>query len=72
MKDWLLKNIIPDYITEELRETQRYSRNLKNVGVIFASISNFYDFYEEQFEVRSGSLTRADAVAYALSSHQRS
>ena len=52
MKDWLLKNIIPDYITEELRETQRYSRNLKNVGVIFASISNFYDFYEEQFEVR--------------------
>ncbi|XP_074650513.1 adenylate cyclase type 9-like [Tubulanus polymorphus] len=48
--DWLLHNIIPDYISDQLKETSKYSRNHKDVGVIFASICNFDEMYDESFE----------------------
>lgn len=48
--DWLLGSIIPRHVIAELQEEKLYSRNYENVGVIFASIVNFEDFYEENFE----------------------
>lgn len=48
--DWLLESIIPKHVINELEEEKLYSRNYENVGVIFASIVNFGDFYEENFE----------------------
>ncbi|XP_043945269.1 adenylate cyclase type 9 [Protopterus annectens] len=48
--DWLLRNIIPFHVAEQLKVSQSYSKNHDNVGVIFASIVNFSEFYEENFE----------------------
>uniref|UniRef100_A0A8C1YHY4 Adenylate cyclase type 9 n=1 Tax=Cyprinus carpio TaxID=7962 RepID=A0A8C1YHY4_CYPCA len=48
--DWLLRNIIPIHVAEQLKVNQSYSKNHDNVGVIFASIVNFSEFYEESFE----------------------
>ncbi|XP_071002193.1 adenylate cyclase type 9-like [Oncorhynchus clarkii lewisi] len=48
--DWLLRNIIPIHVAEQLKVTQSYSKNHGNVGVIFASIVNFSEFYEESYE----------------------
>lgn len=48
--DWLLRNIIPFHVAEQLKVTQSYSKNHDNVGVIFASIVNFSEFYEESYE----------------------
>ncbi|XP_026053925.1 adenylate cyclase type 9 isoform X1 [Carassius auratus] len=48
--DWLLRNIIPIHVSEQLKVNQSYSKNHDNVGVIFASIVNFSEFYEESFE----------------------
>uniref|UniRef100_A0A8C2G9P9 adenylate cyclase n=1 Tax=Cyprinus carpio TaxID=7962 RepID=A0A8C2G9P9_CYPCA len=48
--DWLLRNIIPIHVAEQLEVNQSYSKNHENVGVIFASIVNFSEFYEESYE----------------------
>ncbi|KAL1005747.1 hypothetical protein UPYG_G00063450 [Umbra pygmaea] len=48
--NWLLGNIIPIHVSEQLKVTQSYSKNHDNVGVIFASIVNFSEFYEESYE----------------------
>ncbi len=48
--DWLLGNIIPIHVAEQLKINQSYSKNHDNVGVIFASIVNFSEFYEESYE----------------------
>ncbi len=54
--DWLLRNIIPIHVAEQLKVTQSYSKNHDNVGVIFASIVNFSEFYEESYEGGEGVL----------------
>lgn len=48
--DWLLHNILPPHVSEVVRKTSKYSRNHKDVGVIFAAIVNFNDIYDESFE----------------------
>ncbi|KAL3314277.1 Adenylate cyclase type 9 [Cichlidogyrus casuarinus] len=48
--DWLLENIIPSYVLTELRTTNKYSRHVVDAGVVFATISNFADFYDEQYQ----------------------
>lgn len=48
--DWLLHNIIPEHVSDVLKETSKYSRNHKDVGVIFAAITNFDEMYDESFE----------------------
>ncbi|XP_024914298.1 adenylate cyclase type 9 isoform X3 [Cynoglossus semilaevis] len=48
--EWLLGNIIPIHVAEQLKVTQSYSKNHDSVGVIFASIVNFSEFYEESYE----------------------
>jgi adenylate cyclase 9 len=48
--DWLLHNIIPAHISEVVRTTSKYSKNHKDVGVIFAAIVNFNEIYDESYE----------------------
>ncbi|XP_036446233.1 adenylate cyclase type 9-like [Colossoma macropomum] len=48
--DWLLRNIIPIHVADQLKVTQSYSKNHDNAGVIFGSIVNFSEFYEESYE----------------------
>ena len=48
--DWLLHNIIPEHVSDIVKRTHKYSKNHKDVGVIFATIINFNEFYDEGFE----------------------
>lgn len=48
--DWLLHNIIPKHVSEVVKRTSKYSKNHKDIGVIFATIVNFNEFYDEGFE----------------------
>lgn len=47
--DWLLHNIIPKYVADQLKTTAKYSQNHKAVGIIFASIVNFNELYDESY-----------------------
>lgn len=47
--DWLLHNIIPRHVADQLKNTAKYSENHKNVGIIFASIVNFNEMYDESY-----------------------
>lgn len=48
--DWLLHNIIPRHVAEQLRNTSKYSENHRDAGIIFASIVNFHEMYDESYE----------------------
>jgi len=48
--DWLLHNIVPEHVAHLLKTHEVYSETYKNVGIIFAKISNFDDFYDEAYE----------------------
>ncbi|KER31546.1 hypothetical protein T265_02194 [Opisthorchis viverrini] len=48
--DWLLENIIPYYIMDDLRRNNKYSKHIVDAGVVFATISNFAEFYDEQYQ----------------------
>lgn len=48
--DWLLHNIIPEHVTDVLKKTSKYCKNHTDVGVIFAKITNYDDFYDESYE----------------------
>lgn len=47
--DLLLHNIIPKHVAEELKNTAKYSKNHQDVGIIFASIVNFNELYDESY-----------------------
>ncbi|KAL3097460.1 hypothetical protein niasHS_003908 [Heterodera schachtii] len=48
--DWLLTNIIPQHAVESLKTNTKYSENHKLTAVMFASITNWHEMYEENFE----------------------
>ncbi|XP_050315013.1 LOW QUALITY PROTEIN: adenylate cyclase type 9-like [Anthonomus grandis grandis] len=48
--DYLIYNIVPEYVAEQLKREAKYSENFKDVGIIFASIVNFNEMYDESFE----------------------
>ncbi|GAB0100897.1 adenylate cyclase type 9 [Sergentomyia squamirostris] len=47
--DILLHNIIPKHVAEQLKNTAKYSENYHEVGIIFASIVNFNEMYDESY-----------------------
>lgn len=47
--DMLLHNIIPKHVAEHLKNTAKYSENHHNIGIIFASIVNFNELYDESY-----------------------
>ncbi|KAE9556006.1 hypothetical protein FO519_000752 [Halicephalobus sp. NKZ332] len=48
--DWLLTNIIPQHAVESLKTNTKYSENHAQTAVLFASITNWNEMYEENFE----------------------
>ncbi|CAH1127277.1 unnamed protein product [Ceutorhynchus assimilis] len=48
--DYLIYNIVPEHVAEQLKKEAKYSENFKNVAIIFASIVNFNEMYDESFE----------------------
>ncbi|XP_066145392.1 adenylate cyclase type 9 [Euwallacea fornicatus] len=48
--DYLIYNIVPEHVAEQLKKDAKYSENFKDVGIIFASIVNFNEMYDESFE----------------------
>ena len=47
--DWLLHNIIPKHISDSLKRSSGYSENHREVGIIFASLVNFNELYDESY-----------------------
>lgn len=47
--DMLLHNIIPKHVAEELKCTAKYSKNYHDAGIVFASIVNFNEMYDESY-----------------------
>ncbi|XP_063703647.1 adenylate cyclase type 9 isoform X2 [Culicoides brevitarsis] len=47
--DMLLHNIIPKHVAEELKCTAKYSKNYHEAGIVFASIVNFNEMYDESY-----------------------
>jgi len=47
--DWLLHNIIPDHVSDQLKKVAKYSENHKDVGIVFASLVNFNELYDESY-----------------------
>lgn len=55
LNDVLIKNILPDhvatyYLTEGHTEDELYAKMHRNCGVMFATITNFQDFYSEEID----------------------
>ncbi|OWF41887.1 adenylate cyclase type 9-like [Mizuhopecten yessoensis] len=50
--DWLLHNIIPEHVSKQINKmgVTKYSKNHKDVGVIFATLVNFNEFYDEAYQ----------------------
>lgn len=47
--DWLIYNIVPQHVAEQLKQDAKYSENFKDVAIIFASIVNFNEMYDESY-----------------------
>lgn len=47
--DLLLHNIIPKHVADHLKNTAKYSENHHDVAIIFASLVNFNELYEEAY-----------------------
>ena len=45
-----MHNIIPRHVVELLKNTSRYSENHREAGILFASIVNFHELYDESYE----------------------
>lgn len=47
--DYLIYNIVPEHVAEQLKKNAKYSENFNKVGIIFASIVNFNEMYDESY-----------------------
>ncbi|KAG0724804.1 Adenylate cyclase type 9 [Chionoecetes opilio] len=47
--DWLLHNIIPRHVADSIKTTGKYSENHRDVAIMFASIVNFNELYDEDY-----------------------
>lgn len=47
--DFLIYNIVPEYVANKLKENAKYSEHCNNVGIMFASIVNFNELYDESY-----------------------
>ncbi|KAF5308267.1 hypothetical protein FQR65_LT06260 [Abscondita terminalis] len=47
--DWLIYNIVPEHVAQQLKKNAKYSENFKDAAIIFASIVNFNEMYDESY-----------------------
>ncbi|ESN99703.1 hypothetical protein HELRODRAFT_83939 [Helobdella robusta] len=48
--NWLLNNIVPLHVIECLKRDGKYCRTHNDVGIIFAKVCNFDNFYDESYQ----------------------
>lgn len=49
VSDWLIQDMFPRHVSIQLKYMTNCSKNYETVGVLFASIVNFSEFYEENY-----------------------
>ena len=47
--DWLLHNLLPPHVVERMRARPGYSENHRQAGILFASLVNFNEMYDESY-----------------------
>ena len=47
--DWLLHNIIPRHVLDQMKTRPGYSENHRQAGILFASLVNFNEMYDESY-----------------------
>ncbi|XP_050692917.1 adenylate cyclase type 9-like isoform X7 [Eriocheir sinensis] len=47
--DWLLRNISPRHVVDSIKIFGKYSENHRDVAIMFASIVNFNELYDEDY-----------------------
>ena len=47
--DWLLRNILPRHVLEQMKTRPGYSENHRQAGILCASLVNFNEMYDESY-----------------------
>lgn len=50
LANWLIEVVLPTHVMDYIKERRQYSRNYDHVGVLFVSLCNFSEFFEEAYE----------------------
>jgi adenylate cyclase 9 len=50
LANWLIDVVLPAHVVDHVKEKKQYSRNYDCVGVLFVSLCNFGEFFEESYE----------------------
>lgn len=50
LANWLIDIVIPSHVISYVKEKKQYSMNYECVGVLFVSLCNFSEFFEESYE----------------------
>ncbi|RNA01756.1 adenylate cyclase type 2-like isoform X2 [Brachionus plicatilis] len=50
LASWLIDIVIPSHVISHVKEKKQYSMNYECVGVLFVSLCNFSEFFEESYE----------------------
>ena len=50
LANWLIDIVIPSHVISYVKEKKQYSMNYDCVGVLFVSLCNFSEFFEESYE----------------------
>lgn len=50
LASWLIDVVLPSHVVNHVKEKKQYSRNYDCVGVLFVSLCNFWEFFEESYE----------------------
>ncbi len=50
LANWLIEVVLPTHVVDHVQEKKQYSKNHECVGVLFVSLCNFWEFFEESYE----------------------
>jgi class 3 adenylate cyclase len=50
LTNWLIEVVLPNHVVGFIKEKKQYSQNYDSVGVLFVSLCNFSEFFEEAYE----------------------
>jgi class 3 adenylate cyclase len=50
LANWLIEVVLPTHVVDHVKEKKQYSKNHECVGVLFVSLCNFWEFFEESYE----------------------
>lgn len=50
LANWLIEVVLPAHVVSHVKDGRQYSKNYECVGVLFVSLCNFSEFFEESYE----------------------